>query len=86
MYMEATMMVEEHDVAVARGKVRKTVTLPKDLAERIRAFWHAQQYDRESTAYVTLLEIAMELVEKDEVEKRTTGRSSLTDLLRRRRP
>jgi hypothetical protein len=69
MPMELQVMTRERRVAVAPGKMRKTLTLPKELVARVRAFRFARQYDQESDAYAALLEMALAQVEREEQEK-----------------
>jgi hypothetical protein len=53
-------------VPIAPGKVRKALTLPKELVDRVRTWRHAHQIDPESEAYVALLEKGLEAVEREE--------------------
>jgi hypothetical protein len=53
-------------VPVAPNKTRKIITLPKTLAARIRAFRFSRQLDRESEAFVILLEAGLEALEREE--------------------
>jgi hypothetical protein len=65
--MEATLMPKETPrVPVAPGKMRKILTLPEALAQRVRDFRHARKYDRESEAYIELIEKGLEAVEREE--------------------
>jgi hypothetical protein len=68
--MDATMMVRERRLPVAPGKVRRTVTLSVELAERIRRFWHERMLDRESEAYELLLKRGLEAIERQDQGKR----------------
>jgi len=67
--MEPTVMAEEPNVAVGRGKIRKILTLPEELAARVRDFRFARKYDRESEAYIELIERGLKTVEREEKEK-----------------
>jgi hypothetical protein len=74
MHMESTIMGTSR-VPPAPDKTRKIITLPKALAERIRAFRFARQYDRESEAYVVLLEAGLEALEQPALDReRSPGR------------
>jgi hypothetical protein len=66
MQMDATVMPRKRHVPVAPDKERLTVTLPRELAQWVRDYWHARQYSRASDAVVALLEIAREQVEREE--------------------
>jgi hypothetical protein len=65
--MEATLMPRKRlAVPVAKGKMRKILTLPEALAQRVRDFRHARKYDRESEAYIELIEKGLEAIEREE--------------------
>ncbi len=51
----ATATTERGQVAIAKGKKRKTITLPEELIARVRAFRFRGQYEEESDAYVALI-------------------------------
>jgi len=53
-------------VPVAPGKMRKALTLPKELAARVREFRFARKYVQESEAYIELIEKGLEAIEREE--------------------
>jgi hypothetical protein len=59
-------MTKGRHVPVGPDKQRKTLTLPKTLVARVRAFRHRHQHDQESDAYVALLEKALDADEREE--------------------
>jgi hypothetical protein len=69
MQMEARTVKEAPRVPVAPGKMRKILTLPEGLAQRVREFRFARKYDRESEAYIELIERGLEAVEREETAK-----------------
>jgi hypothetical protein len=46
--------------------MRKALTLPKELAARVREFRFARKYVRESEAYIELIEKGLEAIEREE--------------------
>jgi hypothetical protein len=67
--MDSTTMVDD-DVAIGKGKVRKTLTLPKELVARVRLFRFKGQFAQESDAYVWLIERALEQAEHEQQERK----------------
>ena len=53
---------------IAAHKIRKALTLPRELVERVRAFRFAHQFDREGDAYSWLLERGLEAAEREKSE------------------
>jgi Arc/MetJ-type ribon-helix-helix transcriptional regulator len=51
---------------VSPDNERLTVTLPRELAQRVRDFWHARQYKRASDAVVDLLRLALDEIDREE--------------------
>jgi hypothetical protein len=69
--MEATAVTKEASrVGIAPGKVRKALTLPKELVDRVRVWRHAHRIDPESEAYAQLLEKALNASEREEREQK----------------
>jgi hypothetical protein len=62
--MESTAMVDG-DV-IGKNKVRKTLTLPRQLVARVRVFRFKGQFEQESDAYVWLIEQALEQAEREQ--------------------
>jgi hypothetical protein len=50
----------EPQLPVAKDKIRKSIAIPKALAERIRRFRFARQFEEEAHAYQALLERGLE--------------------------
>jgi hypothetical protein len=76
MAMDATTMIRERRVPVGPGKMRKTLTLPKELVARVRAFRHAHQFDRESDAYAELLKAGLDAFEGEQQDREPKQRQS----------
>jgi hypothetical protein len=60
-------------VPVAPGKIRKIITIPERLAERIRLFRFDGHYTHESDAYVALLKAGLEALERPEPPQSRKG-------------
>ena len=68
--MDVAEMTMESRVPVAADKMRKTLTLPKTLVARVRAFRFAKEYDQESDAYTALLEKALEGIDREKRDRK----------------
>jgi hypothetical protein len=60
----------EKRLPIAKGKQRKSISISKQLIERIRRFRFERQFDEEAHAYEALLERGLEAFEKDKTADR----------------